>query len=297
MHCAMWTRLMLFLMKRLPSGFCEWLCRPAAVLFYGFLSPQRRVVQRNIAALHPHLDAWSRRAMGISLFHQFALTYLDRLRHLHFKTPFSWELPDESLLRQMQGETGGVLVFTAHSGNYDVGAALFAEKFGRPVHIVRVPERTAELQDIREGELRSVEKCQSMLHVHYNTTADAHLGIELCRILQQGEVVAVQGDRVVMDVSSITAVHDDVEFTFPRGPLILAEVTRSPCYPIFLSRTGSCRYRIHVGQPFVKRGEALDAAQLAARWLAVLHPFLLLHTDQWFVFEPVVRRIHEGPGA
>lgn len=294
MYHAVWTKLMLGLMPCLPVRFCEWLCGPSALVFYLLLAQHRHVLLQNISALHPHLDGWSRWFMGLAVFRQFALTYLDRLFHLHFKRPIEWDLPELTLLEQMQAEQGGVLIFTAHSGNYDVGAALFAEKFGRPVHIVRVPERTEDLQEIRAAELKQVEKSQSQLHVHYNTTADAHLGLELCRLLQQGDVVAVQGDRVVMDVSSLTIEHGGVRFELPRGPLILAEVTRCTCYPIFLTRTGSCRYRIHITEPFVRRGERLDTAVIANRWLNVLHPFVALHTDQWFVFEPLLTRVSQA---
>lgn len=282
---------MLALMPRLPVALCEWLCGPSALMFYLLLGHQRRVLLHNINALHPHLDAWSRWFMGLSVFRQFALTYLDRLFHLHFHRAIDWELPDLALLEQMQAEPGGVLIFTAHSGNYDIGAALFAEKFGRPVHIVRVPERTEELQAIRAAELQEVERTQSQLRVHYNTTADAHLGLELCRLLQQGDVVAVQGDRVLLDVSSLPFQHAGVQFELPRGPLILAEVTRCPCYPIFLTRTGPCRYRIHITGPFIQRGERLDTRGIATRWLDVLHPFIALNTDQWFVFEPLLTRV------
>jgi lauroyl/myristoyl acyltransferase len=289
-HQAYWTKLMLFFMARIPVPLAEWVCGPAALVFLCALGPQRRAVLQNLSALLPLLDAWERWFLALSTFRQFALTYLDRLYHLHFQKSFAWDLPDFGLLHRMQTETGGVLLFTAHSGNYDVGAALFAEKFGRLVHIVRVPERNAEMQSIREKEFRSVEHEQSFLRVHYNTAADAHLGLELIRLLQRGDVVAVQGDRVVMDISALDVTHGGVTFHLPRGPLILAEVTRCPCYPIFLSRTGSCRYRLHVGPPFVHRGETLTGAEVAARWLDILHPFLIAHPDQWFVFEALLSR-------
>lgn len=290
MYHAVWTKVMLALMQKLPVSLCEWLCAPSALIFYLLLGQQRRVLLQNINALHPHLDSWSQWFMGMSVFRQFALTYLDRLFHLHFNRAIEWDLPDLALLEQMKAELGGVLIFTAHSGNYDIGAALFADKFERPFHVVRVPERTQELHAIRAAELQEVECSQSHLRVHYNTSADSHLGLELCRLLQQGDVVAVQGDRVVMDVSSFRCTHAGVEFELPRGPLILAEVTRCACYPIFLTRSGSCRYRIHITGPFVERGEKLKQATIADRWLSILHPFVALHTDQWFVFEPLLKR-------
>ncbi len=279
---------MLWWMRRLPPALCEAICLPASVAFFLAASAQRRAVFSNLDALHPHLDSWTRWCRAASVFHQFALVYMDRLYHLHFAAEIEWELPDASVLRALEAEPCGALLFTAHSGNYDIGATLFAAKFGRPLHIVRVPERSADLQKIRAAELRQIER-QGHLHVHYNNGADLHLGMELCRLLTAGEVVAVQGDRVVLDVAHTEVIYAGRCFHLPKGPLVLAEVTHCPCYAIFLTRSRRMVYRVHVSSPFVQTGERLKLAQIAERWLAVLHPFVTLHTDQWFVFEPLVK--------
>jgi predicted LPLAT superfamily acyltransferase len=260
------------------------------LIFFLLAGPQRRAVLHNLQALNPRMDAWSLFFGGVEVFHQFALVYLDRLYHMHFRLPVEWDLPDIRLLEEMREEPGGLIIFTAHSGNYDIGASLFASKFGRPVHIVRVPERTPEMQSLREKELQRAEAAVEHLRVHYNSTADAHLGLALCRLLNAGEVVAVQGDRVMLEVSGMSAEHEGVSFYVPRGPLVLAEVTRCPCYPIFLTRSSFLRYRIHVGPAFTQRGEHVPTQELIRRWLGVLHPFLVNHTAEWSVFEPMLNR-------
>lgn len=176
-----------------------------------------------------------------------------------------------------------------HSGNYDLGAGLFARKFGRTIHTVRVPEASDSLQQLRKQELREEERRHPNLHVHYNEPG-CHLGMELCRKLFAGEVVCVQGDRVMGDVAPSEARIDGVTYRIPRGPLVLAEVTGVPCYPVFLIRKGRLSYRIEIGKPFLIGGRKPKAAEVSAAWLPVMHEFLLRHWDQWFVFEPLVTR-------
>ncbi|MBE2283274.1 MAG: hypothetical protein IAE77_07415 [Prosthecobacter sp.] len=145
------------------------------------------------------------------------------------------------------------------------------------------------LQQLREQELREEERREPHLRIHYNEPG-GHLGMELCRRLMAGEVVCVQGDRVIGDVAPTLSTIDGVTYRIPRGPLVLAEVTGVPCYPVFLTRNGLLSYRIELGRPFFEGGRKPKAAEVSAAWLPVMHQFLLQHWDQWFVFEPLVTR-------
>ena len=152
-----------------------------------------------------------------------------------------------------------------------------------------MPEASESLQKLRGEELRNEELREPNLHIHYNEPG-GHLGMELCRKLLAGEVVCVQGDRVMGDLAPARASIDGVTYQIPRGPLVLAEVTGVPCYPVFLSRRGRLSYRIEIGEPFFTGGRKPKADEISAAWLKVMHGFLSQHWDQWFVFEPLVTR-------
>lgn len=287
LHDAFWTRAMLFFMRWLPAPVITALTWPVTVVIWLLAVPQREAVRANLSALLPVRGTSA--FTSFAVFYQFALTYLDRLWHLHFEREVEWEIIGKDDFEALQKENGGALVFTVHSGNYDLGAGLFARKFGRTIHTVRVPEASDSLQKLRKQELREEERRHPNLHVHYNEPG-GHLGMELCRRLLAGEVVCVQGDRVMGDVAPSEAHIDGVTYRIPRGPLVLAEVTGVPCYPVFLIRKGRMSYRIEIGKPFHSGGRKPKAAEVSAAWLPVMHEFLLRHWDQWFVFEPLVTR-------
>lgn len=289
LHDAFWTHVLLSILRWLPRWLCVRLARPVVFVVYLLAGKQRRAVVANLNALHPELGPCINWWHGFQVFEQFALTYLDRLWHLHFGHEVHWCVDGEDHFKNLRTENGGCLVFTVHAGNYDVGSALFASALGRPLHIVRSPEQTASLQRMRSMELASQEHAHPNLHVHYNECG-SHLGLELCKLLMSGELVAIQGDRVVMDVSPIHVTHRDQSFCIPRGPLFLAEMTRVPCYPVFVTRCGILSYRVDIGQAFVSRGEQLPLEAISQRWVAVMHEFIDQHWSQWFVFEHLVRR-------
>ncbi|MDZ4288818.1 MAG: hypothetical protein U0984_12710 [Prosthecobacter sp.] len=288
LHGAFWTRFLLKLMRVLPASACLVLVRPVSFVIYLLAGSQRRAIMANVAALQPTFGRVRRWWAGYQVIKQFALTYLDRLWHMHFGREVAWDIPDLTHFEAMRAVSGGVLIFTIHSGNYDIGASLFAQKLGRTLHIVRVPEQTEELQALRAAELHEAEEKTPNLRVHYNSVAENHLGMELCRLLMAAEAVAVQGDRVVTGVSPIEMKHNDLIFKIPRGPLVLAEIARVPCYPIFLERLGRLRYRIIVGAPFYDGKARVRAEELGRAWLPLMSDYVRRHWDQWFVFEHLV---------
>lgn len=285
---------MVFILQRFPTSLCVFLTSPIAFVFYLFARPQARAVRANLRGLFPERGALRCWLGAYQVFRHFALTYLDRLLHRHCARKVEWDVQGLEFFEQMKNEPGGVLVFTVHSGNYDIGSFLMAERLGRPLHTVRVPERTQALDTLRAAELDAASNQQPLLRSHYNTPGRL-LGIDLCRLLLAGEIVAVQGDRVVMDVSPLAVVHDGVSYTIPLGPLMLAETACVPCYPIMLIRTGVCRYRIELLKPFFTGQRKMRRVELAALWIPVMADFLHRHWDQWFVFEQIIERVQQKP--
>jgi len=286
---ARWTELLVFLLQRLPTSLCVFLTGPLAFVVYLFSKSQGRAVRANLRVLLPErgeLRCWWG---GYQVFRQFALTYLDRLLFRYCGRPVEWDVRGMEYFEQMKNEPGGALVFTVHSGNYDVGSSLMAERLGRPLHTVRVPERSRSMGHLRTAEFDADSRQQPFLRVHYNTP-DSHLGIDLCRLLLAGEIVAVQGDRVVMDVAPLAVVHGDVSYTIPLGPFMLAATARVPCYPMLSVRSGVCQYRIELSKPFGGGRDRLTRSELAGLWVPIMADFLHRHWDQWFVFEPILRR-------
>ncbi|MEI7908124.1 MAG: hypothetical protein WCK77_00680 [Verrucomicrobiota bacterium] len=290
LYDARWTRLMVVILERMPTGVCVFLTSPIALVFYALAPRQGRAVRANLRALFPQWCGLRRWLGAYQVFRQFALTYVDRLLYRHCGRQVEWDVRGMENFVKLKNEVAGVLVFTMHSGNYDIGSALLAEELGRPLHTVRVPERSHSLEALRAAELHAASDLQPLLRFHYNTPG-RHLGIDLCRLLLAGEIVAVQGDRVVMDVSPLTTVHDGVSYTIPLGPLMLAETARVPCYSILLSRFGVCRYRIEILPPFCTGDSRITRTELAALWLPVMADFLHRNWDQWFVFEKMLERV------
>ena len=282
------TTCLIAVMRFVPAPVIYALTKPVVLVVYTCAGARAQGVRDNLSALlcrRPGTTWWA----GFQVFSTFSFTYLDHLYHTYFQHEITWEIDGLEIFEQLKAEPGGVVLFTAHCGNYDIAASAFSGKFGRRVNIVRVPERDESMQEIRSAELKAAEAEHSDFKVWYNRP-DEHLGIALAGCIADGEIVAIQGDRVIEGVSPMEVpAPDGLTFTMPKGPLVLAAASRAPSYAIFFERTGRLAYKIHVEGP-VHPGGRTKLDKLSETWAGVLHGFVRKHWKQWFVFERAVRR-------
>ncbi len=266
---------------------------PWTLVFFLAAGEQRRAVAGNLRALFP---SWSRlRALtgAYRVFLNFAATYVDALRCETATGSVDWVIEGLDHFEDLRARKDGCMILTAHMGNYDMAAPLFSGKFGRTVHAVRAPEREPEMQAIREAEIAEKERLNPYFRTCFNHGGEM-LGVELARHLRDGDIVAVQGDRVIFEVSPMEAeVEPGLLLRLPRGPLYLARITGAPVFPLFILRDGWRRYRVRVNAPLELparvRGRQEDSATPV--WAAAILDGVRRHWAQWFVFEPVLRRV------
>ena len=188
--------------------------------FFVFLlaHAQRRAIRKNLRIIWKDAG-WAETLLGAYLvFVNFGWTYIDGIRTRLGQKVVSWEIDGLEIFEEIRNTDGAAIILTTHTGNYDLAAALFSPKFGRALHTVRAPERSPFLQEIREKELRADTDRYEHFKVHYNSS-DSLLGIELARLLADGELVAIQSDRVVGEVVPIEVPlpEENVSIRLPKG--------------------------------------------------------------------------------
>ena len=290
------TRLLMRALKVIP-----WFLEPVLIagwtlVFFLAAKEQRRAVASNLRAIFPEWGGLKAFLGSFRVVWNFSCTYVDALRSETATGEVDWVIEGMEYFNQMAADEGGCLILTAHMGNYDMAAPLFSSKFGKTVYAVRAKEREAEMQEIKEAELKEKERLNPFFKTLYNDGGEM-LGVELARLLNEGNVVAIQGDRVVFEVSSAEVeVRPGLMMKLPRGPLFLARITKAKCFPLFIIRDGWRSYRVKVFPPVElpprKRGPGEDPGMEV--WAEAILAGVLPHWDQWFVFEAVFRRVKGG---
>jgi lauroyl/myristoyl acyltransferase len=259
------------------------------IFFFFFAAPARRAILANLAVVLPASSHAINYLRAFRVLYNFAWTISEAAIYRLLHEEFSYEIVGAEWLEELGAATGAI-VMTAHMGSYDLGAALFAEKFHREIRVVRAPEPHRESAEHLSA---SLEKAgESGVKVDYNT-AGALLSVDLLKALRAGEIVSIQGDRIEGEVAQITGRLFGAQAKIPNGPFILAMVAQTTIYPLFITRAASRSYQVILREPIriQTRGERdADIAKAAAQWCAVLEEIIAGHWDQWFAFIPIFGR-------
>jgi lauroyl/myristoyl acyltransferase len=257
--------------------------------------PQRRAILANLKTITDDLS-WAEGYCGVfRVFVNFGWTYIDGMRTRLGQKVITWEIDGIPIFEEIRNTQGAAIILTTHTGNYDLAAALFSPKFGRDLHTVRAPERSPFLQEIRRKELQRDTDRYEHFKVHYNSS-ESLLGVELARLLMEGELVAIQSDRVVAEVVAIEVplAGKKEKIRLPKGPMILAGIAKCPCYPLHVVRDRYRHYRIIFQEALevtpARPGARVREMDFARAWAARLMPFLQTHGHEWFVFEEAFTR-------
>jgi phosphatidylinositol dimannoside acyltransferase len=279
-----WRQLLRWAVLNVPYWIEPYLLGLWAFFFTVLLVKGRRAVMQNLRAILPGSTWIGNFFRAYRVFWNFAWTIDDKVRFKELRVVPDWEFTGLEHLERLQSEEGGAIILTAHMGNYDLGAHLFASMSKRQIVMVRAPEIDPETRQF-EAELDGRTSAEA-LKVDFSTRA-SELAIDLLHALQRGEIIAIQGDMVTPGIAGLPATLFGLQTEIPAGPFALSMAARVPIYPLFIFRRGRRRYHLRVGAPFhVKRtrdrAQAFDEAM--AHWTHDLENAVRTAWFQWFYF-------------
>jgi len=239
---------------------------------------ERAVVRRNLSRIRPGTPARELDALVAGVFRNFAVCFTDLITANRRADVGTLVAGVEGLTELTQAATAGrgLVVLTAHLGNWELAGRTLARDGARPTHVVVAAEADPAVERfLRGGEAP----------VRFVTRSAPTTSLTLLTALRRGEVVALQGDRALGTRGDITLPFFGVPALFPMGPFLLARAAGAPVVPAFCLLDGDRRYRIVVGAPSMVR--AGDEAAALARWVGVLETMVRRHPTQWFNFYDV----------
>ena len=261
--------------------------RPARLALAGGLArrasawfpTERQQVRANLARVRPDASAPEREALVDEVFRHFAVCFADLV-----STNRSRRRPDR-MVGRIEGDEhllaaaatgGGLVLLTAHLGNWELGGRLLATRLRRPTHVVVAAEADPGVERFLRG------GNAPMRFVRLGAPA-AMVG--LVAALRRGELVALQGDRALGTRGDTLVDFFGVPAPFPRGPFVLARAAGVPVVPAFCLLAADRRYTVVMAEPIRVAADG-DGAALA-RWVGVLEAMVRRAPEQWFNFYDV----------
>lgn len=186
---------------------------------------------------------------------------------------------EERRFREVLGRGKGVVVLTAHVGNWEIGTRVL-QTTGRPVVVAMQLER----RNAPERWLNRLRKRGGVRVLPIGR--DAGTAIALRTALARNEIVAMQGDRA-WDEHAVEVELFGAPFRFPLGPFLLAYGCDAVLIPAFVLQDGWWRWRSVIGEEiaFPRTGERdADIAAGVSQYARQLESLVRGRPDQWFNF-------------
>jgi lauroyl/myristoyl acyltransferase len=252
------------------------LARSLARRAAGWFPTERARVRENVARVRPDLDAAARERLVGEVFRHFAICFADLIstnrRVVRPERLLTRVEGDEHLLNVLADGRGLVLV-TAHLGNWELGGRLIAARLRRPTHVVVAAEADPGVERFLRG---------GDSPIRFVRRGDPRAMVPLVGALRRGEVVALQGDRALGTRGDVTVDFFGAPAAFPLGPFVLARAAGVALVPAFCLLDADRRYMVVVEESIrVAAGEEFEAL---GRWVRVLEATVRRAPEQWFNF-------------
>jgi len=264
-----------------PRAWAERLADAAGDVAHHHALDARGAVTRNLTAI---LGATPTVATVRGVFRTYARYYLGMMRLRHRTAgaaigPMTWE--NAGSLKASVARGRGVLVLSAHLGNWDLVGVALAARFGA-ITIFVEPLTPASVAG-------------------FYTQARARHGVRIAPVgtpgrapvetLRAGGIVALAADRA-FGKRLIQVQCGAGQIEIPTGGIALALRTGAAIHPMFALRT-AVGWRLLCGGDLAAdlpaAAAAANAARVARRFATALRAAVQQHPDQWCALQPMVQ--------
>ena len=274
-------RIAAFLSRALPERLAYWVGLRFSDLFYRFDPRGRAAVKGNLARIFSAqgvrpaeqvLDGFARKTF--QYFGKYLVDFFrfSRLTPEDIRERVSIEHQD--YFDQAMAMQRGVVLVSAHFGNWEIGGAVIAG-LGCTVNAVVLPQRLEKLNRLFQGQ----RERRGLRVIPMGSSA-----FNLIRCLKRKECLALVADR------DFTGTSDPVEFFgrpahMPVGPARLSWKTGAPVLAGFLIREVDDTFLLRFYPPILPENEeSMDA--LRRRINVILEKEIAERPYQWFIFDP-----------
>ncbi len=260
---------------RLVYGFAVFL----ADLHYFFAFRDRRFVKANLRIIFPEKSNQELRKISRKVFRNFAKYLVDFFRFEKLNRQYidkNIKLENLHYFDAALAKGKGVIVLSAHLGNWELGAVVVAQ-MGYPFWVVALPHKTKKVNDFFDAQRnrkgvkviplgKAVRSCISEF--------------------RNNHMVALAADRDFTE-KGILIDFFGLPTHFPEGPAALSLMTGASIVPAFMLRNPDDSFTLRIEKPveFSPAGDKVkDLAGLITVYNKIFEDYIRRYPEQWYVF-------------
>lgn len=272
-------RLGQFIALSLPLRFVYGFAIFLANLHYFFAFGDRRSVRSNLRIIFPDKSTRDLRKISKAVFRNFAKYLVDFFRFQNLDLQYidkNIKLENLDNFDQVLAKGKGVIVLSAHLGNWELGGVVIAQ-LGYSFWVVALPHKNKKVNEFFDGQRngkgvkviamgKAVRSCISEI--------------------RKNHMVALVGDRDFTEKGIIINFFGK-PMHFPEGPAALSLMTGAPIVPGFMFRNPDDSFTLRIEKPveFSPSGDKdKDLVGLINVYKKVMEDYIRKYPEQWYVF-------------
>ena len=250
-----------------------------ADLHYFFAFRDRRFVKANLRVIFPEAKNKELRKISKKVFRNFAKYLADFFRFEKLNRAYidkNIKLENLHYFDQALAAGKGVVVLTAHLGNWELGGVVLAQ-LGYPFWAVALSHKNKKVNDFFVAQ-------RARKGVNVITMGKA---IRSCiSEIRNNHMVALVGDRDFTEKGIIIDFFNKPTH-FPEGPAALSLMTGASIVPGFMLRNSDDTFTLRIEKPvefFPTGDKAKDLKNLIKVYNGIVEDYIRRYPDQWYVF-------------
>ncbi len=250
-----------------------------ADLHYLFAFRDRRFVKENLRRIFPQKSLHDLRKLSRMVFRNFAKYLADFFRFEKLNQQFikqNIKLENLHYFDEALAKGKGVVVLTAHLGNWELGGVVIAQ-LGYPFWAVALPHKSKKVNAFFDAQRNSKGvKVIAMGKAVRSCITE----------IKNNHMVALVGDRDFTE-KGIAIDFFGLPTHFPEGPAALSLLTGAPIVPGFMLRNADDSFTLRIDKPieFVPtQDKAKDLKSLVTLCKNIFEDYIRKYPEQWYVF-------------
>lgn len=248
-------------------------------LHYLFAYKDRKEVKENLKVIFPQKTEKEIQGIRIRMFRNFAKYLVDFFRFEKIDKEYiknKIRIENMHYFDQAIARKKGVIVLTAHLGNWELGGVVIALS-GYPFWVVALPHKQKKVNDFFNFQRES----KGIKVIQLGKAVRACLNI-----LRENKMVALVGDRDFTEKGIILDFFGKPAF-FPEGPAAFSLQTGASIVPGFMIRNPDDSFTLRIEKPFESKpsGDKKKDIKEAILWYkAIFEDYIREYPDQWYMF-------------
>jgi len=248
-------------------------------LHYIFADKDRLAVKENLKAIFPEKSNREIRRIRIRVFRNFAKYLVDFFRFEKIDKEYirkNIRIENINYFDEALSKGKGVIVLTAHLGNWELGGAVIALS-GYPFWVVALPHKHKKVNDFFNFQRQR----KGIKVIPLGKAVRACLDI-----LKENKIVALVGDRDFTEKGIILEFFGKPAF-FPEGAAAFALKTGASIVPGFMLRNKGDSFTLTIEKPIdvISCGsKEKDLRELITRFRVIFEDYIRRYPDQWYMF-------------